>query len=228
MDVLAPGIRRWTAPHPEWRSTVEEVVSYLLTAGEAAVLVDPLLPAPDDVRRPPLLREIDIALEASQRLEILITIPYHTRSAEEVWRRYGTVVATRIWGHANVATRLEARTPLHEIPRRAAGSAITIAGGVARAYTIGKPRRSEHPFYFPALRAVAFGDAVVGTHGGVRFWNQSTTTGEAWYRDVFAPTVRPLLDEPIDHVLVTHGAPVVRVGRRALEECLAAPPGETY
>ena len=30
MEQIAPQIYRWTAPHPEWRSSVEEVVSYAL------------------------------------------------------------------------------------------------------------------------------------------------------------------------------------------------------
>ena len=33
MEELAPGIRRWTAPHPEWRPAVDEVESYALVAG---------------------------------------------------------------------------------------------------------------------------------------------------------------------------------------------------
>ena len=52
----------------------------------------------------------------------------------------------------------------------AAGTAAPIAGGAAEAYTIGRPRRSEHPVYVPSLRAAVFGDAVVGAEGGLRFW----------------------------------------------------------
>jgi hypothetical protein len=69
---------------------------------------------------------------------------------------------------------------------------------------------------------------VVGVAGGLRFWNMSAGTGAAWYRDVFAPTVRPLAERDIEHVLVTHGPPVLGGGRRALEACLAAPPVDLY
>ena len=82
------------------------------------------------------------------------------------------------------------------VPLGAAGEAAPIAGGAAEAYTIGRPRRSEHPLYVPALRAVVFGDAVVGAQGGLRFWNQSSGTGADWYRDVFAPTLAPLAERP--------------------------------
>ena len=228
MRELAPGIFGWTAPHPEWRPRAEEVVSYALADGDTLALVDPLLPAEDDPRRAAVLAGLDARAAQAQAVELLITIPYHTRSAEELYERYVSVTTTRISGHANVRKRLSARTPLDEIPRSAAGAAAAVAGGVALAYTIGRPRRSEHPLYFPRLRAVAFGDAVVGAEGGLRFWNQSLMTGAEWYRDVFAPTLASLAEQDIEHALVTHGPPVLGDARRALEECLAAPPVDMY
>ncbi len=228
MDTLAPGIHRWTAPHPEWRPRAEEVESYALVADEALLLVDPLLPAGDDPRREPLLAELHRMAAAAVRVELLITIPYHTRSAEALRDRFATERPTRIWGHENVRKRLRPETPLEVMPLGAAGTTAPIAGGAAEAYTIGKPRRSEHPVYVPSLRAVVFGDAVVGAQGGLRFWNQSSGTGAAWYRDVFAPTVSPLAERDVVHVLVTHGPPVLRTGRQALTECLVAPPVQMY
>jgi len=228
MRELAPGIFSWTAPHPEYRPRAEEVVSYALVDGDTLALVDPLLPAVNDPRRTALLDDLDARAGLAQAVELLITIPYHTRSAEELYERFASVATTRIWGHANVRKRLSARAPLDEVPRSAAGAAAAVAGGVALAYTVGRPRRTEYPLYFPRLRAVAFGDAVVGAEGGLRFWNQSPATGAEWYRDVFAPTLAPLADQDIRYALVTHGPPVLRHGRRALEECLAAPPVDMY
>jgi len=228
MRELAPGIFGWTAPHPEWRPKAEEVVSYALVDGDTLALIDPLLPAADDPRRAAVLADLDAAVARSRAVELLVTIPYHTRSAEELYERFASVISTRIWGHANVRKRLSTRTPLDEIPRSAAGAAAAIAGGTALAYTIGRPRRSEYPMYFPRLRAVAFGDAVVGAEGGLRFWNQSASTGPDWYRDVFAPTLAALAEQDIDYALVTHGPPVLGNARRALVECLAAPPVDMY
>ena len=74
--------------------------------------------------------------------------------------------------------RLRPETPLEVVPMGAAGTAAPIAGGAAEAYTIGRPRRSEHPVYVPELRAVVFGDAVVGAQGGLRFWNLSSGTDD--------------------------------------------------
>jgi hypothetical protein len=228
MEQIAPGIHRWTAPHPEWRSSVEEVVSYVLVAGEVLAFVDPLLPAEGDARRAPLLAEIDKIIGEVRRLDLFVTIPYHTRSVETLYERYSRTLPTLIWGHPGVKKRLTRLAPFEVIPQSAAGEAAEIADGAVLAYTIGKPRRSEYPLYFPGLRAVVFGDAVVGAQGGVRFWNQSSSTGADWYRDVFAATLRPLAEQDIEYVLTTHGPAVVADGRRALEECLAAPPVDLY
>ncbi len=228
MEKIAPGLYRWTAPHPQWRPRTEEVVSYALSAAGTLAVVDPLLPGADDARRAPLLAALDELVADARRLDVLITIPYHTRSAESLYERYWRAKPTLIWGHANVKKRLTRGAPLELIPRSAAGDSAAIAAGAALAFTIGKPRRSEYPLYFPEHRAVVFGDAVVGTASGPRVWNQSSGTGVAWYRDVFAPTLQGLAGLPIDHVLVTHGPAVLGEGRRALEECLAAPPVANY
>ena len=227
MDELAPHVFSWTAPHPEYRTRAEEVISYALVDGGTLALVDALLPA-DDARRAALLTELDGLAGAAQRLDLLVTVPYHTRSSEEILGRYAGTMPSHVWGHALVRKRLTGTTPLEEFPRGAAGTCAEVAGGTAQAYTIGRPRRSEYPLYFPALRAVVFGDAVVGAEGGVRFWTLSAGTGADWYRDVFAPTLAPLAARDVECVLVTHGPPVLEHGRRALEECLAAPPVDMY
>jgi hypothetical protein len=227
VDQIADGVFSWTAPHPEYRPRAEEVVSYALREHDTLALVDPLLPAAPDVRDS-VLDDLDALAAGADRVELLVTIPYHTRSAEELLLRYGNVRPARLWGHANVRKRLNDPGLLTEVPWAGAGEAEEVADGLALAFTIGRPRRSEHPYLFPGLRAVVFGDAVVGTCGGVRFWNQSAGTGAAWYRDVFAPTLAPLAEREVEHVLVTHGPPVLGGGRRALEECLAAPPVDMY
>jgi hypothetical protein len=228
MDELVAGIHRWSAPHPEWRPRSEEVQSYALVAGEALLLADPLLPPETDERRPPLLAQLELLAAAAARVELLITIPYHTRSAEELYGRFADQRPTRLWGHALVRKRLRQGTPLETIPVGAAGTAASIAGGAAEAFTIGRPRRSEHPLYVPSLRALVFGDAVVGAQGGLRFWTLSSGTGADWYRDVFAPSLAPLAEQPVEHVLVTHGPPVIGDGQRQLALCLAAPPVAMY
>jgi hypothetical protein len=126
MDELAAGIHRWTAPHPQWRPKSEEVASYALVAGEALLLVDPLVPAEDDERRAPLLAQLDLLAAAAARVELLITVPYHTRSAEALYERFAAERPTRIWGHALVRRRLRSETPLEVVPMGAAVPAAPI------------------------------------------------------------------------------------------------------
>jgi hypothetical protein len=227
VEEICPGIYRWTAPHPEYRPRAEEVVAYALVADDVLALVDPLLPANDDKRRAPVLAGLDRLAGAARRLEILITIPYHTRSAESLLARYARTLPTRIWGHANVARRLSSGTPLSVIAQGTSGSGAAVADRVATAFTIGNPRRTEFPLYFPSLKALAFGDAVVGTAGGLRIWRQSPA-GPQWFRDRFVPTLRPLLELDVERVLVTHGPTILEGGRRALAEALAAAPVDMY
>ncbi len=227
-EQILPGITRWTCPHPEYRTNAEEVASYALTIGDAAVFVDPLLPRDDDPRHAPLLATLDERVGAARRLEIMVTIPYHTRSAEVLFERYWGDVASRLWGNAAVTKRFVWDTPLTEIPRGTMGTSTAIADGLARAFTIGNPRRLETPLLFPALRALAFGDAVVGMPGGsLRVWDQADGS-PSWYRERFLPTLRPLAELDVEAVLVTHGPPATRAGRRALRAALDSPPVRAY
>jgi len=223
MDEIAPGVHLWRARHPEWRPTAEAVGSYALVCDDTLALVDPLLPTDDAPDDDALLADLDALVAATARLEILTTIPYHTRSAEALFERYRGRVGTRLWGHPLVSARLRDDTPLETMPRGKTGTGAPIAGGLALAFTIGNPRRAETPLYFPRLRTLAFGDAVVGVGGGLRVW-QWQATKPGWYEQRFLPTLRPLLDLDAERVLVTHGEPVVRDGRAALAAALDTPP----
>ena len=50
------------------------------------------------------------------------------------------------------------------------------------------------------------------------------STRREWYEGRFLPTLRPLLDLDFEHVLVTHGPPVIGDGRERLRRGLDAPP----
>jgi hypothetical protein len=218
---IARGIHRWTAAHPEYRPRAERVACFALVDGHALALVDPLLPAPGDLARDAVLAKLDALAGDSTRLDIDITIPYHTRSAEELYERYRSRTDTTIWGHAMVARRLKKSTPLGVVePGDEVG-----AGAVAHA--IGNPRRYEMPLYFPDHKALAFGDAIVGTPKGLRVWQHDPASKE-WYAQRFLPTLEPLLDLVVERVLVTHGPPVTRGGREALRAALAAPAVRMY
>jgi hypothetical protein len=197
---LADGLWRWTTRHAEWQPGEwgAQVASFALDAGDVLLLVDPLVPDEgflDELVRGPVA--------------ILITIPYHTRSAEPLSERYGA----QIYGHPAVAKRLRKATvePIDgELP------------GGSRAFKL--PRRYERPIHLPSHKALAFGDAVVTTpKGDLRMWTTDRDR-DAWYRDTFAPMLAPLRELEFERILVTHGEPVLRGGSAALDAALSAPP----
>jgi hypothetical protein len=206
---LADGLWRWTARHPDWHPGTfgREVASFALRGGGTLLLVDPLVT--DDGGRSvlDLLDEL-----ATGTVAILVTIPYHARSAEALAERYDATVH----GHPATAKRFADASRLTEAPAPA---------GVT-AHAIGRPRRYERPVHLPSHRALAFGDAIVEVEGELRMWCQQPADERrvAWYREVFAPTLRPLLELDVDRVLVTHGEPILHGGRAALEAALERPP----
>jgi hypothetical protein len=216
MEKLAEGLWRWTARHPEWHpgDFGAEVASFAAQAGDTTLLIDPLLPPePEHV-----LETIDGML--SDRLAILITIPYHVRSAEELWRRYRKDADTTIHGHPAAAKRLDDRSAFREIE-----PGVPLPAGVT-AHRIGKPRRYETPLHVPSHDALVFGDAVAEAGGRLVVWSTDRVDAkvERFYRERFNPTLEPLLELDFDSVLVTHGRPVLSGGKRALRAALDAKP----
>jgi hypothetical protein len=214
---IAPGIRHWTARHPEWHPEADDdfgrlVGSYALSAEDGALLlVDPLVG--DDATR----EEVDALAAAATDTSIFITIGYHVRSAADLARRYDTTVH----GPPQAGKRLDGEDGVRfsVLEPGAPGPHGVLA------HAIGRPRRGETPLLFPAHRALAFGDALVTTpEGELRMWSFDADEPErrAFYRDRFAPTLEPLTALEPAHVLVTHGAPIVDDGAAALRAAIAA------
>jgi glyoxylase-like metal-dependent hydrolase (beta-lactamase superfamily II) len=95
MDVeqLRPGLWRWTAPHPEWKDGDDwgqEVGSAYYEAPGATVLFDPLVPP----ERERFLAALDRDVERrGLPVAILLTVPWHERSAAELTGRYAATDA---------------------------------------------------------------------------------------------------------------------------------------
>jgi len=215
---LKEGLWRWTARHPEWHPGEfgAEVACFAAQAGDTTLLVDPLLPEGDAAR--PVLGAIDDAL--GDRLAILITIPYHVRNSEELWRRYRKQAEATIHGHPACAKRLEDQSGFHAIDTEE-----ELPGGVT-AHPIGKPRRYEMPLHLPSHAALVFGDAVAETEGRLVMWATDKVDAKVatFYRERFAPSASPLLELDFQNVLVTHGQPILGDGHEALRDALKAKP----
>jgi hypothetical protein len=212
VEQIADGIWSWTARHPEWHPGIfgARVASFALPGDGRTVLIDPL--APDDEEG--FWERLDGVV--SGPVTVLITIGYHVRSADEVCARYP---GTTVWGHRNAGRRLAGRSAFHELAPGATPPGV-------RAYHIGRPRRAELPVLVESHAALVFGDAIVGTGDGLRMWCNEPLNERrlAFYAERFAPTVAPLLAEPFQHVLVTHGPSVTGGGRDALRAAIEAPP----
>jgi hypothetical protein len=216
MEELTEGLWRWTARHPEWHPGEfgADVAGFAVQAGDDTLLIDPLLPPePEQV-----LKTIEGTL--GDRLAILITIPYHVRSAEVLWQRYRSAAETTIHGHPAAAKRLKDRAAFREIE-----PGVPLPGGVT-AHMIGKPRRYEMPLHVPSHDALVFGDAVAETDGRLAMWSTDKVDAKVarFYRERFGPTLEPLLNLDFDAVLVTHGKPLMVGGKRALRAALEAKP----
>ncbi|MCD6728192.1 MAG: hypothetical protein LT070_13270 [Solirubrobacteraceae bacterium] len=215
---IAPGLWRWAARHPDWHPGEfgREVASFAMrTRDRSALLVDPLLPdGRNDVAA--LLDELAASVTV---LHVYITIPYHVRSTREIAQRYGSA-RVRVWGERRTARRL---APEVDVEPPEPGASLPFGG---RCFTIGRPRRAERPLWIEDHAALCFGDALVTFDGRLSIWSPDVLDEKrlAFYRERFSPTLEPLLDLPVERVLVTHGEPVLTGAAAELRRAVAEPP----
>ena len=199
--------------HPEWEQEPDagwerEVACLYVEAPDAVVLIDPLVP-PEDSQR--FLAALDRDVERVARpVVVLLTVFWHERSARELARRYGAAV----WSDERAAHRLEA-PPTHTFAPgdRLPGNALALdAHG-----------RNECLFWLDAHRALVAGDILHGDAiTGLRLCPAD------WLHPGLPPddvrrALRPLLELPVELVLVAHGKPVLAEAREALARALHAP-----
>jgi glyoxylase-like metal-dependent hydrolase (beta-lactamase superfamily II) len=214
VEELRPRLWRWTTRHPEW--TTDEggedgwgpvVSSTYHETDEAVVLIDPLVPeAPDERER--FLRALDRDVErVGAPLAILLTIYWHERSAEELAGRYGAA----IWA-PRAALRRMAIDVSHPFEP---GDAVP---GRAEAVDAGRP--GEVLFWLAEPRALVAGDVLLGSPTGIRL------LPESWLKPGVSPadlrrSLRPVLELPIELIVLAHGDPVLDGAHDALARSLA-------
>jgi glyoxylase-like metal-dependent hydrolase (beta-lactamase superfamily II) len=203
---IAPGLRRWTAFHPEWK---EEVGCLWYEAPDAVVLVDPLVSSESD--REMLDRELR---QAGRPLHVLVTVYWHTRSAGELVGRLGG----RLWATSRARAAVERRA--HAVAGVFRPGDV-LPGGV-EAHPSG--RGSEAVFWLPLQRALVTGDVVLGDGAGGLRLCPASWVGGGQVLDRVRAALRPLLELPVELVLVSHGEPVLVDARDALEHALRQAP----
>jgi hypothetical protein len=92
---LKPGLWRWTARHSEWDD--REVSSAYVETADALCLIDPLVPRGEEEERFFGALDRDVARVALP-VAIVLTNPWHRRSADELAERYGGRVFVGVEG----------------------------------------------------------------------------------------------------------------------------------
>jgi glyoxylase-like metal-dependent hydrolase (beta-lactamase superfamily II) len=196
---LEPGLWRWTAGHPAWEPGAEpgsagdwpsQVGSVLVDAADATVFIDPLVGEEDEE----LWAELDSHVaERDAPVSVLTTIHFHRRSRVAIAARYDGRL-----------TDSGGPLPVGIEPFEVRGAAETM-------------------FWLPRHRALVPGDRLLGSDDGrLRICPQSWLDylREEMTRARLAELLRPLLEWPIEKVLVSHGEPVLAGGREAVAAAL--------
>jgi glyoxylase-like metal-dependent hydrolase (beta-lactamase superfamily II) len=207
---IAEGLWRWTAYYAEWRDNVGCVY---YEAPNAIVLIDPLVPSePSEAARFWEALDRDVR-DADVPVHVLVTVFWHARSAGAVVRRYGGRLHAVSRARAAIERRTDAVTDVFR-----PGDALP--GGVE---ALPSGRATEVVYWIPQHRALVPGDVILGREGGgLRLCPESwlpAGVGHAQLRSVLAP----LLELPVERVLVSHGEPVSENALARLGEALAGP-----
>ena len=170
----------------------EDVSSVAIDTPDGIVLIDPLDP-PQELGRP---------------AHVLVTVYWHAREAAGL--------KARTWAPSR------SLRPLANRGVEAENAADGLPGGI-RAFPTA--RAAEAVYWLPEHRALVVGDVLLGAGANPRATDEPLRLcperwlGKATHGDLRA-SLRPLLDLPVEHVLVSHGAPVLGSGKAALERVL--------
>ena len=200
MRELRPNLWHWTAPHPDWRpATPGSPDDWARDVGCALYITDARAIFVD----PLLPSDTDAfwaqadALTAGRKVHVLTTIRWHVRSRAALVARY-----------AASTSRARAVLAPDVVP-------IPIRGA------------EETVFWLPAARTLIPGDRLLGENrNGLRLCPAS------WLRSLpskltlaeLRARMMPLLELPVEAVLVSHGDPVLDGASAALRAALADTP----
>jgi glyoxylase-like metal-dependent hydrolase (beta-lactamase superfamily II) len=193
VELVAPGLRRWTAWHEEWKEAVGAVA---LETGDGLVLIDPIDP-PRGLARPD---------------HVLVTVFWHVRSVPDV-------AGAEVWAPKGAVRRLRNRGV--DVTQTLENGSLP--GGI-RAFPTA--RDGEVVYWLPQQKAVVAGDVLLGAGAKPHATDDPLRLcPERWLgkasHDDLRVSLRPLLELPVQRVLVSHGEPVWRGGKKALAEVLA-------
>jgi hypothetical protein len=193
MHEIAPGIRHWTATHPNLGT---EVSSYWLP--ELRVLLDP----------------IEVPEEVDGIDEIVLSNRHHKRDAFDAAERFGAPVHVPRVGLHDFAEDDPVEPYDFEEP---------FAHGAITAYQVTEHWPDDGALHIAPASALAIADTIVNYDGiGFVPDNLMGDDPEAEKRDI-KQTLGRLADElDFEHLLLAHGPPVAGEGRERLREFASA------
>ena len=221
MRELGPGLWHWQAPHPDWRASEpwdQNVSSYAIDDDERLLLFDPL-GVPSEIE----------ALAAERETAIVLTAPWHERDAQSLVERLGVPVYTPL---PDTAQDL---MDMYGVTAEQAGEGspdvvwlLREKKGEARPYAPGDRlsfgadvfpghKKNDTVLWLESQRTVISGDTLVDFGRGLEINERWLRPGVT--REEIAEGLRPLLAQPVEHVLATHGGPT---DRAALERALSS------
>lgn len=219
LEEILPGLHRWSAEVPDWtpdqggpEGWAKEVACVAYEGEGALVLVDPLVKSDD-------WKAIDKLVERhGEPVALVITCPWHARSAGEAQRRYVNSPGVSTYAHERAI--LDEERIDFEITHPVSGSA-EIPGGVVSIAT--DVAGGEITLYIERIRAVVAGDVLIGAQGErtetLRLCPGSWLEPENTVENVRA-ALKPFLGREIDAIVPLHGAPVLHGAHEALESAV--------
>jgi hypothetical protein len=191
MREVAPGIRHWTAMHP---NLGVEVSSYWLP--ELRVLLDPIA-VPDDVDG------ID---------EIVLSNRHHKRDAFAARERFGAVLRVPRAGLHHFDS---------DDPVEPYDYGVPLAGGAITPYRVTELWPDDGVLHIPSLSALAVADAVVNDNLGLEFVPERYMDDPRAEQRGIREGLTRLVDElDFKHLLLAHGPPIPDQGQARLREFL--------
>lgn len=191
---LVPGLWRWTARHPAWVAGAEP-------------------DSPDDWD--PI---VGCVLYESEAGTVFID-PLVPADADDFWSWADRRVAGR---PAFVFTTLEPHGRSRNVVAERYNASLSPTELPPGVVAIRLHGAEETVVWLPAARALIPGDRLLGAPGGeLRMCPESWLYWVEVDQDGLRELLRPLLELPIELVVVSHGDPVLSGGASALRRCLA-------
>lgn len=218
MEEIKKGLWHWITRHPEWQpgeAWDPNVSSYAVDDGNHLLLLDPL-DVPDDL----------LSLATERKTAIVLSAPWHERSAEKLVEQLNVPVYTPLPDSAADLIRMFGITA--EQAGDGAPDLVWLLKqhkGEAHIYKAGDPfpfgieayaghRSNDVMLWMSSHNALLSGDTIVDFGQGIEI-------NERWLRwditkEKLIESLRSLLDLPIEHLLLTHGGPTDRAALERL------------